>query len=212
MMRTFMIAATMLLVSVPAMATNAVASFTGGSTFPVFSSDETVGWAFSTAKHIAVTALGWNVTVNGPNGSSSSHQVGIWNSGGTLLGSATVTAGSATDGIWRFTGVSPIALSAGQYFIGGRDTSADGDRYVTSVSNLTLAAGLTFLGSAVSPNGSGFAFPANINSITTGGRFGPNFQFKAAGAIPEPASWAMLISGFGLVGAVARRRRLAIAA
>ena len=30
--------------------------------------------------------------------------------------------------------------------------------------------------------------------------------------VPEPASWAMLISGFGLVGAAARRRRIAIAA
>lgn len=28
-----------------------------------------------------------------------------------------------------------------------------------------------------------------------------------AGAVPEPASWAMLIAGFGLVGAVLRRRR-----
>ena len=31
-------------------------------------------------------------------------------------------------------------------------------------------------------------------------------------AVPEPASWAMLIAGFGLVGAVARRRRTAVAA
>jgi hypothetical protein len=30
--------------------------------------------------------------------------------------------------------------------------------------------------------------------------------------VPEPASWAMLIAGFGLVGAVARRRRSAVAA
>jgi PEP-CTERM motif len=29
------------------------------------------------------------------------------------------------------------------------------------------------------------------------------------GAIPEPASWAMLITGFGLVGAARRRQRLA---
>lgn len=28
-----------------------------------------------------------------------------------------------------------------------------------------------------------------------------------AGAVPEPATWAMLITGFGLVGAAARRRR-----
>ena len=31
-------------------------------------------------------------------------------------------------------------------------------------------------------------------------------------AVPEPSSWAMLIAGFGLVGAVARRRRSAAAA
>jgi hypothetical protein len=30
-------------------------------------------------------------------------------------------------------------------------------------------------------------------------------------AVPEPASWAMLIAGFGLVGAALRRRRVAIA-
>jgi len=39
--------------------------------------------------------------------------------------------------------------------------------------------------------------------------FTPNITFTAA--VPEPASWAMLIMGFGLVGAVARRRRLALA-
>jgi hypothetical protein len=32
------------------------------------------------------------------------------------------------------------------------------------------------------------------------------------GGIPEPATWAMLIAGFGLVGAAARRRRAALAA
>jgi hypothetical protein len=38
------------------------------------------------------------------------------------------------------------------------------------------------------------------------GAFGPS------GAIPEPATWAMLIAGFGLVGAAARRRRETAAA
>ncbi|MFN7174747.1 MAG: PEPxxWA-CTERM sorting domain-containing protein [Thermaurantiacus tibetensis] len=33
-----------------------------------------------------------------------------------------------------------------------------------------------------------------------------------AGAVPEPATWAMLIAGFGLVGAAARRRRQAVVA
>jgi hypothetical protein len=38
-----------------------------------------------------------------------------------------------------------------------------------------------------------------------------DFQI-AGGAVPEPASWAMLIAGFGLVGAMARRRRITLAA
>ena len=35
---------------------------------------------------------------------------------------------------------------------------------------------------------------------------------NVGGSVPEPASWAMLIAGFGLVGAAARRRRAAVAA
>ena len=42
-----------------------------------------------------------------------------------------------------------------------------------------------------------------------------NFQFDVAGggggggAVPEPASWAMMIAGFGLIGAAMRRRVMA---
>jgi hypothetical protein len=38
------------------------------------------------------------------------------------------------------------------------------------------------------------------------------FSYNGGGAVPEPASWAMLIAGFGLVGAAARRRRAVTAA
>jgi hypothetical protein len=33
-----------------------------------------------------------------------------------------------------------------------------------------------------------------------------------SGAVPEPANWAMLVAGFGLVGAAARRRKAAVTA
>jgi hypothetical protein len=48
---------------------------------------------------------------------------------------------------------------------------------------------------------------------TTRGGFiqADNFVFDTAGAVPEPASWAMLIAGFGLTGAAMRRRRVAVA-
>ena len=41
---------------------------------------------------------------------------------------------------------------------------------------------------------------------------GVSFTGLAGNAVPEPASWAMMIAGFGLVGAAARRRRVSLAA
>jgi hypothetical protein len=50
----------------------------------------------------------------------------------------------------------------------------------------------------------------NLASITLTDTQGSGQAFLAAvttaGAVPEPASWAMLIAGFGLVGMAARRR------
>jgi hypothetical protein len=37
------------------------------------------------------------------------------------------------------------------------------------------------------------------------------FAFPGSGVVPEPATWAMLIAGFGLVGAAMRRRRTDVA-
>jgi hypothetical protein len=42
----------------------------------------------------------------------------------------------------------------------------------------------------------------------TGGSQGPG---SGAGAVPEPASWAMLVTGFGLAGAALRRRERGVA-
>lgn len=63
----------------------------------------------------------------------------------------------------------------------------------------------------MSTSGSGSAFP------TIGGplnfSFAPIVQFdfaapQPAAAVPEPASWALMVGGFGLAGAAMRRRRV----
>jgi hypothetical protein len=44
------------------------------------------------------------------------------------------------------------------------------------------------------------------------GQFSPDFfePFYLLGAVPEPGTWTMMIAGFGLVGAVIRRRHRAL--
>ena len=54
------------------------------------------------------------------------------------------------------------------------------------------------------------------NGFVTGLTFAGSGQFdgfqNALGAVPEPASWALMLAGFGVVGAAARRRRTPLAA
>ena len=48
------------------------------------------------------------------------------------------------------------------------------------------------------PKLTGATFTSSANSF--------EFDNLAAGAVPEPATWAMMIGGFGLIGAASRRR------
>jgi len=49
---------------------------------------------------------------------------------------------------------------------------------------------------------------AYLNGGGNAANFQVNYSPNLLGGVPEPASWAMLIAGFGLIGAVARRRRM----
>jgi PEP-CTERM motif len=52
----------------------------------------------------------------------------------------------------------------------------------------------------------GGALPSIFNGSTLG-----EFSFSIAGAaVPEPATWAMMLAGFGFVGAASRRRKAAM--
>ena len=116
---------------------------------------------------------------------------------------------------------------------------ASGDWYSHTFSgiNLSLTAGASYIafltvtgvpdpvssigvaGSSTSPLGGGFVFnyssgdPAG-NGSSWSGYSVPNMQYSATfgGAVPEPASWALMLGGFGLVGGAMRasRRKAAV--
>lgn len=59
--------------------------------------------------------------------------------------------------------------------------------------------------------GSGSAFADPVFSLAPGNAaytlVGSHSSLVSTASVPEPSSWAMLVSGFGLMGALARRRR-----
>src|SRR5437763_4413524 len=74
----------------------------------------TVGYQFSTSLPFNVDALAyWD------DGLGNSHQVGIWNSGGTLLVSTTVLDGDPIQGHFRYDSIPTFPLAPGGVTIGG---------------------------------------------------------------------------------------------
>lgn len=66
--------------------------------------------------------------------------------------------------------------------------------------SVTPAAGIAFSGGFAIDGGAVGSFS---NFVTTG-------VTTTVGGVPEPASWALLLTGFGVVGAAARRRRVVV--
>jgi hypothetical protein len=63
------------------------------------------------------------------------------------------------------------------------------------------AAGVAFAGTARSISFGGVANQIGFDDITFG-------SVTPGGTVPEPATWAMMISGFGMIGGAMRRRRV----
>ena len=67
--------------------------------------------------------------------------------------------------------------------------------------------GVTFVGTAHSIDFGGTAGFTGYDNIT----FGSSTPGNPGGTVPEPATWALMITGFGLVGSALRRRRTTVA-
>lgn len=144
----------------------------------------------------SVNALGF-VDV-GADGLAGSYSVGLWDSAGTLLASATVTPASPLVGDFRWTPIAPVTLPAGQFTVGALLPANPADAWLDHAT-LVLASGFTGAGEGRYVAGGSLAFPATADS-------GNNYIVANAGAlsIPEPSSGLALL---GLAAALPRRRR-----
>ncbi|HEY6345568.1 MAG TPA: DUF4082 domain-containing protein [Bryobacteraceae bacterium] len=188
----------------------AITPGTGGDENDAWNSNATIGYDFTLTSSVTVTELGF-FDSNGASGPVESHPVGIWNSGGTLLASATVPSGTPSlliDG-FDFVSISPVVLGPGSYAIGayGLDqTSGDTDQFLFLESGSTTIAGLTLGGSVEAGSVSGLTFPTTPTGLAQG-YFGPDFLVAS---VPEPSTVMLVAVPFGLLVILysIRRRRL----
>jgi hypothetical protein len=168
------------------------------------------GFQFTTLTDIAVDSLGY--LDNGQDGLAASHEVGIWNSAGTLLFSTSLSTGTLAGPVlansqFSYSAITPLFLAAGDtYTIGAESDPSDnwiydpsGTQTSSAPSLLTVSSGGFYITSG------GFAEPTN----TFGNHYDiVNFTAVEAGsATPEPSSLGLAVVGLGGVLLAVFRKR-----
>jgi len=140
--------------------------------------------------------------------SATQRKAGLWGTGIDDLGNITAypivefanggfEAYDSNTGLFTTLGL-PSGFNYGQYYT--MTIALVGDQIVYTVGDLTA-----------SYDANGTTQFANI--MLQGYNYGTNYKIHwdnvatSTGAAPEPASWAMMVAGFGLLGTVLRRRR-----
>jgi hypothetical protein len=152
----------------------------------------------------------------------------------TPLNPAFAAANSVIDGIFtapnQFTGgegavtgqeirldfrfAEALTLDAGQYFFVPQVQTTNGSFLWLSAAKPIVAPGTPFTPDLQSWIRNEALQPDWLRigtDITGQGPFNASFALTGS-TVPEPASWALLMIGFGLVGAVMRRRKMAVTA
>jgi hypothetical protein len=85
---------------------------------------------------------------------------------------------------------------------GGDTTSGACSNCLTAITGAVPGDAFSFNGLTLDETVTGLASPFDVGQVTI------SYQLRdLSGAVPEPASWALIIGGMGFVGAAARRRK-----
>ena len=150
----------------------------------------TIGFQFSTSVPFNVDALAyWD------DGAANNHQVGLWDSGGTLLVSTTVLNTDPLEGHFQYDSIPTLTLAPGTYTIGG-ELLTNG-LFPSDAQGVVSLPGFTWIQDVQSLGGTGFTFP----TFTTGGSSGQNgflaadFSITSVSAVPESSTLILLAVG-----------------
>ena len=186
-----------------------------------FTATETSGFQFTANSVFNIKQLG--VFDSGQDGLAQSHQVGLWDAHGNLLASSVVKSGlrSPLVGLYRYATITAFRVTAGAtYFVGAFTGNYSDNFYCCSLPDgLDPRISIVQWGISNSPT---FAVPdfivpswqyANF-TVAAAGKLaaGKSVAGATVSAVPEPATWAIMLTGMGLAGAALRRRRSVAAA
>jgi len=162
----------------------------------------TLGYQFSTSVPFNVNALAyWD------DGLSQNHQVGLWDSVGTLLVSTTVLNTDPIQGHFQWDSIPIFTLGPGTYTIGGEFLGGAGSFPSNAVGVVTVP-GFTWIKDE-QQFGAGLNYPTvTTNGYGQNGILVPNFSIGSA--VPESSTVLLLTAGLAsILGYGWRRKRVA---
>jgi hypothetical protein len=175
---------------------------------------QTIGDVFTPTKNITVSSLG--AFDYQQDGLREAHTVGIFNSSGTLLASAIISAGTSDSlvGAFRYASITPLTLFSGQTYTIAESLSSNADVIgYASTGKLSVDPDINFLpfSARYSIGMTGLQFPTGTSLASAEFYIGPNFD-PDSDQIPDtpisgvPIPGAIWLLGSGLVGLAGRRR------
>lgn len=159
-----------------------------------------LGYEFNLSQAVTVDSLGFFADPT----LTESHTVGIFNSGGTLLVSATVLPGDPLTSDFRFHSITPFLLPAASgYVIAG--VTGTTDPYTFDPTSFSTDPRVQFVQSEYDIS-STLIFPTTTDGSTA--YFGPNFDIMSSSSIPEPGSLLLIGAGLTILGFTRFRLKL----
>lgn len=223
-MRSLFRAAAILAVAIPTLApgtasaaTVQVVSGSGQRAFGLGSFGNSVGQSFTTVD-TALNSIGFQFEGLNPTSTGAAYTLSLF-AGETLTGTSLVsrtftlpTAINSRTPAWYDIDVGATAVTVGQRYTAVL-TSSDTRNGIVLGPDININTGAEITGDAYAGGRALFATSVYPNCTNTAAsNCDLNFRVTgttAAAAVPEPASWAMMLGGFAMLGGALRRRRAA---